>query len=118
MAVDLSGSPLISCSSSFLAVALLMTSSRTVEPWDAPFSPATSPPCATSSASVASFVLVCWRIEMRVSSGMPGMSLSAMALSSATIRLAYLDIARLARRETYSTSRSHCDQQGHIVDRP
>lgn len=66
--------PRISCSTAFLIVAFSTTSCSTVESWSV---------LALDSASESLVSLVCWRMAILVSSGMPGMSFSAMALSSA-----------------------------------
>jgi len=68
--------PLISFSSSVLDVALSMTSSRTDGPSD-------GPDVSGRSSVLTSVTLVCCKIEILVSSGIPGMSFSAMALRSA-----------------------------------
>lgn len=68
--------PLISCSTAFLAVARSTTSCRTVGPrWSL------LPGLVSLGASSVS--LVCCRSETLVSSGIPGISFSAIALSSA-----------------------------------
>ena len=70
-------SPFTSFSKACFAVALSMTSSSTVGPVE---SVDLALPSATGSSSTN---LVCCKMEMRVSSGMPGISFSAMALSKA-----------------------------------
>jgi len=59
-----------------------MTSSKTVLPveGESGFAPAPSP---GGISVLASSALVCCRIEMRVFSGIPGMSFSAIAFKSA-----------------------------------
>ena len=88
---------LISCSSSLLAVALSMTSSRTVGPLvviDVP---------GRGSSVFASLAFVCCRIETLVFSGIPGMSFSAMARRRAIHHWSVSVILRQCWSRTHST---------------
>lgn len=72
--------PRISRSTASLAVAFSITSCSTLRE---AVSLGAALPCV-AAASASPVILVCCRMAILVSSGMPGMSFSAMALSSAT----------------------------------
>lgn len=107
--------PLISCSSSLLAVALSITSSSTVGP------PVLSEPLAEGPSVLASLVFVCCRIDTLVCSGIPGMSLSAMARSRARRMCCQHPSALWARYSSvsaYSTCQTRSFRSRHIGCRP